>query len=161
VNCCLSSCVMTILCRMCRPFIHIREDICDCLSLFVCRLRATILAFWRTYEFWLVRGESFAFIFARFLFVGTMVSLSSMLSDIPFQNSWKHPYDAVYVLRVWVVIIFESVVKCGVDMVTSGGELLIATKVLVGGRRKTKKHRKRAERRSPCYPISRLQFPLF
>ena len=33
--------------------------------------------------------------------------------------------------------------KSGVDMVTSGGELLIATRVLVGGQRKTKKGRKK------------------
>ena len=54
----------------------------------------------------------------------------------------------MYVLRVSVVIDFESVVKCGVDMVTSGGELLIATR---GARRPTTEDEKGAERHSRSY----------
>eukprot|EP00978_Attheya_sp_CCMP212_P032867 scaffold130117_cov47-Attheya_sp.AAC.1 len=56
-----------------------------------------------------------------------------------FRNSWKHPYDAVYVYRSSRVTDFETVTKWGVDMVTRGGELLIATRYSSAddGRRKS------------------------
>eukprot|EP00978_Attheya_sp_CCMP212_P042186 scaffold252781_cov36-Attheya_sp.AAC.2 len=51
------------------------------------------------------------------------------------------------------------VTKWGVDMVTRGGELLIAT---VGARRRTVEGRKRAERRSRCssYRTHRATVPI-
>eukprot|EP00978_Attheya_sp_CCMP212_P022882 scaffold69012_cov54-Attheya_sp.AAC.1 len=56
------------------------------------------------------------------------VSIVDIERYSPFQNSWKHPYDAVYVFRSSCLTDFDMVTKWGVDMVTSGGELLIATR---------------------------------
>eukprot|EP00978_Attheya_sp_CCMP212_P046178 scaffold377879_cov35-Attheya_sp.AAC.1 len=65
------------------------------------------------------------------------VSIVDIERYISFRNSWKHQYDAVYVYRSSGVTDFETVAKWGVDMVTRGGELLIATRCSADdGRRK-------------------------